>query len=214
MKKWLVFFVSFTLFVAFIFLLYLYLYRAEFASTFLSRSFKVSASVEKMDIASDKVVFHNVSLDSPFGYSQNKAFFTKQVVVKMSLQAFLTCFLDVGAVKISEISIHSPRIHLETLYPSSDESNWSVMLKTAQERYTYFPGTRLFYVEHVRLDNVQTTFLPDVTQDKVQTLEERRMIQIQDPSLQNTPHTVLYILMQVAHKVLEETSEKSNIEVA
>ncbi len=210
MKKWLLFFFCFTLFIFVIFLTYLYTYRAEFASTYLSRSFKVQAKIEKINITSDAIILKNVTLFNPHGYLEKKAFHAKRIVLHMSMNELIACFFTFRDTKISQISVYSPLFHIVTLYESSDESNWSVMLASAQERDTYFPGMRKFLVDRVLLQNVGATFLPDVTGSKTIPLLPIDLIKIADPALQNRAHTGLYILMTVAKTALSEIAKKNN----
>ena len=74
MKKWILFFSLFALLILVSFGTYLYIFRAEFTSTLLSRTLQVPVSIEKIDIGKDGLTINNFVIANPSNCTMKNAF--------------------------------------------------------------------------------------------------------------------------------------------
>lgn len=133
MKKWLIFFFSFTLLVLVSFCSYLYLYRAEFLSSSLTRMYGTPVKVAKVHVSKRGFKLQQVEIFSPTEFTMQPAASIKNIEVRMALSELFPLLFGYRSVEIRSIAIEDPYFAIET--HDALQFNWTQILSRMAKNF-------------------------------------------------------------------------------
>lgn len=197
MKKWLIFFSAF-LFVVFVsFSSYLYLYRAEFTATALSRLFGTPVQLANIRVTAKDIELQRLVVYNPPEYAMQPALSIKKTMLKMSPLQVVGYFLGFHPT-IRRIEIIDSTIAIDETDP---ETNWNKLLSNLHTRIN----------DNSHTCNVKKIILRDVSFEiKNKALHKHSLhppsiyeISIDLPEDAETPEKIIY---HITNQCLKESA--------
>lgn len=206
MKKWILFFTSFALVVAICFLSYLYLYRAEFTSTALSKLYGVPVKVARIRVTAKDIELQNITIYNPTEYAAQPASTIAKVMVKMTPLDVATSFLGFDTT-IRKITVVDPTVCIEMTNETGSESNWKTILSNMAQHIKTAPQTRTFTLQSISARDIATEI-----RNKAVRKHTKRPSAIHEIALSpQGPQTLDNLIYWSTQQMLLEIAQKQNL---
>ncbi|MDB6082089.1 MAG: hypothetical protein JWO53_1361 [Chlamydiia bacterium] len=155
MKKWITFFVLFTLLIVVSFVGYTYLHRAEFLSTILSKTLNISMKVKNIQISKHGLLVKGINVQNPQGCTLKNALQVDRIEVKMDWVELVKALIGVKNKKIviDQIKIISPQMSVELFTLTGSDTNWKRLLSNMPAGNDE-PSSRKFEIKRLVITNI------------------------------------------------------------
>ncbi len=167
MKKWFVFFALFIALVIGSFTFYLYLYRAEFTSTFLSKTLRIPLEIKNISYSGKTITLTDVTIYNPKECAVPAAFSTHTAAIIIDWKELASLLLSSRPTKIHEIRIDKPFFGIEFFDKTGSDSNWKRAIDHILNHEHASKEDKTFYVQHVVLNDVEATIYTHLNNGKI-----------------------------------------------
>ncbi len=155
MKKWLLFFSLFVIFILLALGCYFYMFSGEIVSTPISRLFGAPVRVEKAEFTKKGIAFKNIVLYNPPNLALQTAFSALSIEVQMSKKELVDALVFGSQIgHIEKITIENPVFGIEVFDASGEENNWKILLNNLVKNSTASHTSRTFHVDKVALRSI------------------------------------------------------------